>query len=73
MAREISRSQMKAEGKVIVGEFGLGTASTSGHIICRPEDRPAVLAAYDAIREGDLGPDVLSDVIAAGGEHVVGM
>lgn len=71
--RTITRSDLKREGKVIVGEFGLGTAATSGVIICRPEDREAVQAAYDAIEEGDLGPDVLSDVIEAGGEHVVGL
>jgi hypothetical protein len=71
--REITRQQLRAEGKVIVGEFGLGSSRTSGHIICRPEDKEAVAAAYDAIREGDLGSDVLDDVIAAGGEHVVGM
>lgn len=71
--REITRQEMKAEGKVIVGEFGLGSPRTSGHIICDAADRVAVLAAYDAIREGDLGPDVLAEVEAAGGEHVVGM
>ena len=71
--RTITRSEMKSEGKVIVGEFGLGSASTSGHVICRPEDRKAVKAAYDAIVEGDLSQDVLADVEAVGGEHVVGM
>jgi hypothetical protein len=71
--REITRQQLKAEGKVIVGEFGLGSARTSGHIICRPENREAVTAAYDAIREGDLNSGVLDAVVAAGGEHVVGM
>jgi hypothetical protein len=71
--REINRQQLRTEGKVIVGEFGLGSARTSGHVICRPEDREAVAAAYDAIREGDLSESVLDDVIAAGGEHVVGM
>lgn len=71
--RTITRSEMKSEGKVIVGVFGLGSARTSGHIICLAEDREAVKAAYDAMAEGDLSQDVLADVEAAGGEHVVGM
>lgn len=73
MIREINRSDLKAEGKVIVGEWGNGTADSSGHIICRAEDHAAVLAAYDAIEDGDSSPDVLDGVYAAGGEHVVGM
>jgi hypothetical protein len=66
--REITHQQMKAEGKVIVGEFGFGTQRSSGHIICKPEDRQAVNAAYDSIQEGDLSESVLDDVIAAGGK-----
>jgi hypothetical protein len=73
MARQITKQQMQAEGLVIVGEWGNGTPSTSGHIVCQPENRNAVQAAYDAIEDGDLGPDVLDAVIAAGGEHVVGL
>ena len=71
--RTISKQEMKKEGKVIVGEWGLGTGATSGHIICDPEDLSAVRAAYESIAEGDLGSDVLEDVIACGGEHVVGL
>jgi hypothetical protein len=71
--REIDRQTLKREGKIIIGEWGLGSPKTSGHIICAVADRDAVQAAYDAIREGDLSSGVLDDVIAAGGEHVVGL
>jgi len=71
--RTITRSEMKTEGKVVVGEWGFGSSSTSGHIICKPEDRAEVQAAYDEIEEGDLSSGVLDGVIAAGGEHVVGL
>jgi hypothetical protein len=71
--RQITKQQMQAEGLVVVGEWGSGTPSASGHIVCRPEDREAVQAAYSAIEDGDLGPDTLDAVIAAGGEHVVGL
>lgn len=72
-ATKITRQQLRAEGKVIVGEWGYGTPNTSGHIVCHEADLPAVRAAYDAIPDGDLGPDVLAVVIAAGGEFVVGL
>lgn len=71
--REVTRAHVKAEGKVVVGEWGLGTPSTSGHIICASENRDNVAAAYDAIKDGDLSSEMLDDVISAGGEHVVGM
>ena len=73
MAREITINEFRAEGKVVIGEWGHGSAATSGHIICSPEDRAAVQAAYDAIEDGDLGPNVLDGVRAAGGEFVTGL
>ena len=73
MARKIDVRTLRSEGKVVVGAFGLGKANTSGDIICRPEDLEAVRAAYDAIEDDDLSPGVLDEVIAAGGEHVVGL
>lgn len=70
--RTMTANDLRREGQVIVGEFGFGTISTSGYIVCRPEDRAAVQAAYDEIKEGDLSEHVLDAVIAAGGEHVLG-
>jgi hypothetical protein len=66
-----NKSRVEREGKIIIGEWGFGSARTSGYIVCSPEDQEAVQAAYDAIEDGDIGPDVLSDIIAAGGSHVV--
>lgn len=73
MTRKIDSRTLSAEGKIVVGQFGLGTASTSGDIICRPEDIESVRAAYDAIEDDDTSAGVLDAVIAAGGEHVVGL
>lgn len=64
---------MKAKatpGMIKIGEWGYGDTRGSGAIWCRPEDREAVQAAYNAIEEGDLGPDVLDDVCDAGGFFV---
>jgi hypothetical protein len=73
MPREITRHELRANDMVVVGDWGFGSQATSGHIVCRREDVAAVRAAYYAIEEGDLGPDVLDGVHAAGGEHVVGL
>lgn len=73
MTTQITRSEMKSRDLVIVGEWGLGTQSSSGHIVCRREDKAAVKAAYDAIDESASDDRILDDVIAAGGEHVVGL
>lgn len=67
----ITPVQMKSQNLVKVGEWGFGSQSTSGEIVCRKEDREAVTAAYDAIGDGDLSSGVLDGVIAAGGRHVV--
>lgn len=54
---------------VKIGDWGYGEGG-GGAIWCRPKDRKAVQAAYDAIEDGDLGPDVLAEVIAAGGVYI---
>ncbi len=59
----------KTEGMINIGEWGF-SESLCGAIWCRPKDRESVQAAYDAIEEGDLGPDVLSEVEKAGGVFV---
>ena len=68
MSKVMSRKEIKESGLVIVGEWG-GSYST-GFIVAKPEDRVAVQAAYDAIEEGDLSAEVLSEVKAAGGFFV---
>jgi len=65
----MTKNELKAAGKVIVGEFGFGSRS-AGWIVCDPSDHAAVLAAYDAIEEGDLSSTVLDAVKAAGGQYV---
>jgi hypothetical protein len=67
----ITPSEMKRQNLVKIGDWGFGTASSSGEIVCRREDREAVQAAYDAIPESDMSSGVLDNVIAAGGKHVV--
>lgn len=59
----------KNAGLVMVGEWGFG-AHNAGAIWCKPEDKASVQAAYDAIEEGDLGPNTLDAVKAAGGVYV---
>lgn len=65
----MTTKEAKIAGMVKVGEWGFG-AKNAGHIWARPEDLPAVKAAYDAIEDGDLGPDVLAQVFAAGGVYI---
>ena len=65
----MTTNEAKATGMVLVGEWGFG-ASNAGHIWAAPENVAAVKAAYDAIEDGDMGPDVLADVYAAGGVYV---
>lgn len=62
--------EAKKAGLVMVGEWGDGTRGGMGAIWCKPEDRGAVKAAYDDIRDGDLGPTVLDGVKDAGGVFV---
>jgi hypothetical protein len=62
--------EAKAAGLVMVGEWGDGTAAGAGGVWCHPADRDAVKAAYDAIEDGDLGPNVLAAVRGAGGVFV---
>jgi hypothetical protein len=61
--------EAKQAGRVMGGEWGWAERG-GGAIWCMPEDRQAVQAAYDAIEEGDLGPDVLAGVEQAGGVYV---
>lgn len=63
------RLVVTCEKRVTVGEWGWPGGS-AGHIVCSPANRDAVQEAYDAIEEGDLSSDALSDVYAAGGEFV---
>lgn len=64
-----SYAEAKQAGLVMVGEWGWAERG-AGAIWCRPEDREAVQTAYDAIEDGDLGPDVLAGVERAGGVYV---
>ena len=65
----MTRREITAAGLVIIGEFGWGSRS-AGWIVCSPDDVEAVRAAYDAIGEGDLGPNTLDGVKSAGGRYV---
>lgn len=73
MATEITKAELKSRDLVIIGEWGFGTASSSGHIVAQRSNRKAVQAAYDAIDESESDDRILDDVIAAGGMHVVGL
>lgn len=53
---------------VTIGEWGHHDG-TAGHIVCSEFDEDAVRKAYDDIEEGDMGPDVLDSVYAAGGRY----
>jgi hypothetical protein len=66
---EMTRNEIKAAGKVIIGEWGW-SRDNAGWIVCDPSDREAVLAAYGEIPDGDLSQGVLAGVEAAGGEYV---
>ncbi len=55
---------------VKIGEWGFGDSRGSGWIYAAPENADAVRAAYDAIEDGDLGPDVLDEIYRAGGIFV---
>jgi hypothetical protein len=70
--RPTSSREARAAGLVMVGKWGWGHTlpGSAGGIWCRPEDRDGVQAAYDAIEDGDLGPDVLDGVMDAGGVFV---
>ena len=69
MTKQMTAREVHENGKVVVGEFGFGGRS-AGWIVCDPSDREAVQRAYDAIEDGDLGPNTLDGVKAAGGEYV---
>jgi hypothetical protein len=69
MTKQMTAREVTDSGKVIVGEFGFGSRSV-GWIVCDPSDQASVQSAYDAIEEGDLGPNTLDGVTAAGGEYV---
>ncbi len=63
-------AEAKKAGMKFVGEFGRpGFEETQ--IYATPESFDDVKAAYDAIPDDDLGQDVLSDVLAAGGVYVI--
>jgi hypothetical protein len=63
--------EARGAGLVYIGEFATTWAGdTRRHIFAAPEDAAPVRTAYDAIEDGDLGPDVLADVFAAGGVFV---
>jgi hypothetical protein len=63
--------EAKKAGLMYVGEFATTWAGDSRqHIFAATEDFAAVKVAYDAIDDGDLGPTVLDDVLAAGGCYV---
>lgn len=60
--------QARRDGYVTIGEFGL--PPSAGYIVATKDQADAVRAAYDAIVEGDLGDDVLDDVLEAGGLYL---
>lgn len=71
MTKPRTYEEAKRAGWVCVGEWGYGDSIRgTGAVWCRPEDRDATQAAYDAIADGDLGPDVLADVFDAGGVFI---
>jgi hypothetical protein len=61
--------EARRDGYVTVGEFGL--PPTAGYIVAERDCADAVRRAYDAIEEGDLGPNVLDAVRAAGGLYII--
>ena len=70
MTKPKTYEEAKKSGWVFVGEWGYGPIRGAGAIFCRPEDKADVLAAYDEIEDGDMGPDVLADVFDAGGVFI---
>ena len=58
------------ESLVEIGEWGYGDIRGAGNWFAPKSKVDAVRAAYDAIEDGDLGPDVDRDIIAAGGVFV---
>ncbi len=63
--------EARKAGLVYVGEFATTWAGDNRqHIFASSADFAAVKAAYDAIDDGDLGPNVLDSVFAAGGVYV---
>jgi hypothetical protein len=67
----MNSATMEAAGMVKVGDWGFGDDTRgSGAVYSHPVNYDAVKAAYEEIEDGDLGPNVLDAVIAAGGVFV---